>query len=249
MYLPLSEGSWEHRRFYSLDLLEQDPVDVSRRFVEFLSKARVISGDALVSAKRVFDSAHTENVLRDALPRAWAKLLTDPDDGLVNLLIETTERMCGLRPELADVERFLSGISSQQQPQRRLAPRAPVANGRVARSAAPAANGHDFINKKIESFVLFGDRHSVGTWQEMLLTVARELYHRYPLEFDRCLSLRGTTMPYFSKSPSDLKDLRQVGDSGYYAESKLNSNSVVRRSMELLHRFGHGDEDLQIVVK
>lgn len=246
LYLPLSEGSWEHRRFYSLDLLEQDPGDVVRRFVEFLSKARVISGEAVFSAERVFKSAQTEAVLRAAIPKAWGKLVTDPDDSLVDLLIETTERMCGLRPELPDIERFLSSVADQPTAVPRPVGPAPVTVVRPPRAPAPVLDGHSFINRKIESFVLFGTRRAVGTWQEMLLAVAGELHLRHSLEFDKCLELRGPTMLYFSKNSSDLKDPRRIADSSYFAESKLNSNSIVKRSLGLIKVFGHSPEDLPI---
>ena len=51
LYLPLSEGSWEQRRFYSLDLLAQEPADVAGRFIEFLARERVVSGEAREAAE------------------------------------------------------------------------------------------------------------------------------------------------------------------------------------------------------
>jgi hypothetical protein len=56
-------------------------------------------------------------------------------------------------------------------------------------------------------------------------------------------------MLYFSKDPNKLKDPRQIADSSFYAETKLNSNSIVRRRVQLLQVFGHRDEELQISAR
>ncbi|MHC4792412.1 MAG: hypothetical protein ACYS8Y_13465 [Planctomycetota bacterium] len=48
-HLPLNEGSWEQRRFYTIDILEQDFNDITDRLVEFLSKARTDSGQGIES--------------------------------------------------------------------------------------------------------------------------------------------------------------------------------------------------------
>jgi predicted type IV restriction endonuclease len=112
LYLPLSEGSWEQRRFYGLELLEQDPDDVVKRLEDFLSKERVVSGEAVKSAELVHRSKQTKTILHDSIPKAWNKILTDPDDLLVDLLIETTEKLCGFRPEVTDIEKFLKDLWS-----------------------------------------------------------------------------------------------------------------------------------------
>ena len=56
-------------------------------------------------------------------------------------------------------------------------------------------------------------------------------------------------MPYFSSNPSELKYPRKIADSHYYAEAKLNSNSIVQRSLDLLAIFGYQDSELRIIAK
>ncbi len=240
LYLALSEGNWEQRRFYSLDLLEQEPSDVAKRFVEFLAKDRVVSGEAAQRAEEVYKSRQKKAVLRDSIPKAWKKLLTDPDDLLVDLLIETTEKICGFRPDLTDIEEFLRdmspgtvGVPPPGVPIRPQMPPRP-------------SNDIDFIGKKIESFVLFGKTYHPKTWQDLLVTAATEVYQRHRQDFDRCLTLRGSKMIYFSKNPSDLSYPKQVAHSGYYVEVKLSSNSIVRRLRDLLALFGHSEKDLDV---
>ena len=47
LYLPLQPESWEQRRFLTIDLESQEPDIVERRFMEYLSKGMVTSGQAV----------------------------------------------------------------------------------------------------------------------------------------------------------------------------------------------------------
>lgn len=243
-YLPLNEGSWEQRRFYTVDLFEQNPADIAKRFVEFLAKERVKSGNALKSAEGVYKSHQKKQILRDAIPKAWIKIISDPDDLLVDLLIETAEKMCGFRPEVEDAERFLKEglpetIAVIPPPYRpsTTPPVSPLPTGPL---------GSDYINKRIDYFVFFGKKFHPRSWQDLLLTVSTELYRRHAKQFEKCLTLRGSRMPYFSSNPSELSYPKRIGDSGYYFEAKLNSNSIVRRSRDLMSLFGYKEDDLII---
>lgn len=158
LYLPLSEGSWEQRRFYGLDLKEQDPNDVAARFEDFLSKERVASGEAINSAEHIYRSQRTKVVLRDSIPKAWNKILTDPDDLLVDLLIETTERLCGFRPDVPDIEEFLrtaftessATLSFPPPSPRREILRAPIVPTPHAITMLRSSSDLDFIGRTLE---------------------------------------------------------------------------------------------------
>lgn len=110
-YLPLNEGSWEQRRFFTADFAEQPPESIAERIISLLSKPNIASGDAVKNAEDLYQSRQRKDILRQALPKAWHKLINDPDDLLVDLLIETTERLSGFRPETVDVQKFLEGVS------------------------------------------------------------------------------------------------------------------------------------------
>jgi hypothetical protein len=256
LYLPLSEGSWEQRRFYNVDLLEQEPTDVAKRLIEFLSKNHVVSGEAVQTAEHVYRSRQKTAIVRDSIPKAWNKILTDPDDLFVDLLIETTEKLCGFRPELAEIEEFLKVLSARQsatpfQPPS-MAPvfrRPQVANPGDLVSRFRPSGEIDFMGKKIENFTLFGKTYYPKTWQDLLLTVTTEVYRRHPHDFEKCLTLRGSKVRYFSKIPNELSSPKRVADSNYYCEAKLNANSIVRRSRDLLTLFGYNEKDLEVKAK
>lgn len=110
LYLPLQEGSWERRKFYTIDLYDQGPVDVMSRLIDYLSKDSVVTGEAIEKAKSVFNTRQREYEISKALPRVWDKLMNEPNDVLVDLIADNTEKLCGYRPDAMTVKNFLSSF-------------------------------------------------------------------------------------------------------------------------------------------
>jgi len=243
-YLPLTEGSWEQRRFFTADFLEQDQTGISEKMIELLWRDNVASGDALKTAEHLYKGRQKRNVLREALPKAWYKILNDPDDILVDLLIETTEKLSGFRPEIEDVEKFI--IALQSSPIGKTEP-SPLRSVPVPHRPQPTAYPvGSYINKRIRGFQLLGNTYHPRSWKELLVLVSEEMYRRHSAEFSRCLSLRGSRMAYFSQQPNEMSKPIQIADSPFFVETKLNSNSIVRRSREVMGLFGYKETDLQV---
>jgi hypothetical protein len=230
-------------------LFAQDPKDIADRLVEFLAKENILSGDAIKNAEQLYKSRQRRQILLDSIPKAWIKIFSDPDDLFVELLIETTEKISGFRPEIADVEKFLRENSGMLHPVPGSAPKTVTPKPVISSpQLTPSRLTDDYINKKLESYTFLGKTYHHKSWQELLLTVATELYQRHKGEFGKCLALRGSKMAYFSTNPTELSYPKQISDSEYYAEAKLNSNSIVRRSRELMALFGYRETDLQIAA-
>lgn len=249
-YLPLNEGSWEQRRFFTADFAEQPPESIAERFVALMSKDNIASGDAVKNAEDLYKSGQRETVLRQALPKAWHKLINDPDDLLVDLLIETAEKLSGFRPEIGDVEKFLDGIAHPVFSNFGTPPSStPSTAYHTTRQRAPVPSTDGYINKQIVAFTLLGKTHRPRNWKDLIVTVSEEMYRRHPAEFDRALMLRGSKMLYFGLQANELSQPSRISDSKYFVETKLNSNSIVRRCYELLSLFGYKNSDLSIEAR
>ena len=107
LYLPLQPGSWEHRRFLTIDLESQEPEIVEQRFMEYLSQEKVISGRAVSAAEDLVQSQQRAEVTSKTMVQAWNQIVETPDEILVDLISETTERICGFKPERELAEQFL----------------------------------------------------------------------------------------------------------------------------------------------
>jgi len=245
-YLPLHEGSWEQRRFFTADFFEQEPAVIAERLIDLLSKENVSSGNAIINAEHLFTGHQKTQILNDTLPKAWHKIVNDPDDLLVDLLIETTEKLSGFRPEISDIEKFLANIQSDTS----IKPAIMTTKAHPNHTAPlhpPSLTG-DYINKKVLHFVLLGKTYHPHTWKELLVTVSEEMCRRHTAEFDRCLRLRGSRMAYFSLNSNELKNPERIPNSKFFVETKLNSNAIVRRSHELMAMFGYKDNDLVVAA-
>ena len=109
LYLPLQAGSWEQRRFLTIDLEVQEPSVVERRFLEYLSRERVGSGQAVGDAEDLVESQQRAEIIGKTIAAAWTQIVETPDELLVDLISETTELICGFKPEPELVKQFLAG--------------------------------------------------------------------------------------------------------------------------------------------
>ena len=106
-YLPGEEGPYEERRVYKLDLLERTPAESTERLHRYLEYQRVISGDALATARDDYKDVTRSRHIATAIPKAWHQLLSGPDELLVDLLADKVEDICGFKPDPDSCSRFI----------------------------------------------------------------------------------------------------------------------------------------------
>jgi hypothetical protein len=106
-YLPTKKGDWKARKFYTIDIIQQEIPDVAQKFIDLLSKANVQTGKALQHAESIYKGKQRKKIIEETLPEAWNKLISEPDSLLVELISETIEKLCGLKPENQEIIHFL----------------------------------------------------------------------------------------------------------------------------------------------
>lgn len=107
-YLPTKKGDWRARKFYTIDIIQQESNDVASKFIDLLSKDNVHSGKAMQHAESIYKGRLKKKTIEDTLPEVWNKIITEPDGFLIDLIAEITEKVCGFKTESKDVERFLA---------------------------------------------------------------------------------------------------------------------------------------------
>lgn len=115
-YLPLTQGSYQERKLYKLDLLERDIQTILEKFNRYLIYDKVINGDALDSAQCDFREITRHREAENAIPEAWKSLLEDHNDTIMELLIDKVEDLCGFKPEKESCESFLENLYKPQSP-------------------------------------------------------------------------------------------------------------------------------------
>ena len=109
-YLPLKEGNWDDRKFYTIDILEQDIEDIIEKFDLLLSHENVESGKAVQHAESILERRQRDKIVRERLPETWNKVIKNavlPDSLLTDLLAETAEEVCGFKLEDGEILQFI----------------------------------------------------------------------------------------------------------------------------------------------
>jgi hypothetical protein len=109
-YLPMKEGEWKARKFYTIDIDEQEISAIAEKFVDLLSKHNIKDNKALDYAEEIGIKKRIKEVLEEKLPEAWNKILAEPDPLLIDLISKSTEKLCGITPEIEDVKRILKRV-------------------------------------------------------------------------------------------------------------------------------------------
>ena len=251
-YLPLNEGGWEERRFYSIDLIQQEPEDIAQKFLDFLSKDNIDNGKAIKHAEAIYKSQQKKNVIEDTLPKAWNKIISEPDELFVELLNETTEKICGYRPENELIRNFLAKnrdnwLTSDMPPQKKKKfppkkppkPTPPFKKGKIKLS-------DNYTGKSIYSFSFKGKTYDVNYWIDMLITLCDAIITTHGKDFDKVLGLVGRKRPYFSRNASQLRVPQKIDKTNIYVETNLSSNGIVKMCINILSLFGYTSENLKI---
>jgi hypothetical protein len=106
-FLPAEQGDYSERRVYKLDILERDLSESVSRFDRYLSYSRISSGAALTAAREDYHNISRNRQMISALPDAWSKLVSEEDDLLLELLADKVANLCGFKPDLDTIAKFL----------------------------------------------------------------------------------------------------------------------------------------------
>ncbi len=242
-YLPLHEGSWEQRKFFTIDTLQQESNDVASRFIDFLSKENVDNGKAIENAEKVYRGQQKQNILRKTLPKAWNKIITESDELLIEMINETTEKLCGYKTDDESIAQFILKhqgqfiISGDYQPKATSIPK---------RRQIISQESKGYAGRSITGFCFRNTRYEVKTWKGLLVKLSEILYNTHGDEFQKALSLKGRKRTYFVHDKNRLNSPAKVGNSNIFVETNLSANSIKQLCDKLLSIFGYADSDLKI---
>ena len=105
-YLISASGSWQQKLFYTIDIVKQKPEAFVSQLINLLDKEKIANGKSLKAAKTLFQEKK-QKLAADFLPEAWNQILSQPNKIFVELLSETTEKLCRYKVDTKTVEEFL----------------------------------------------------------------------------------------------------------------------------------------------
>lgn len=249
-YLPLREGDWRQRRFYTIDIFQQDSKEIALKFVAFISKENINNGDAIDNAESIYDGQQRSNALEDAIPKAWNRIIGEYDNILINLISDVAEKICGFRPDDEMVIQFLSKNFGRLNA-------IDVKNIKDSKNQSietiiqPLEDSAkipkiDYVGRSVSSFYFKGSQFRVKTWKNLLAELVNIIYSLHKQDFDRIMDINLKGRKFFPHDPNELGTPYKIKDTNIYVETKLSSNNVVRLCYNIIYEFGYPHNDLRI---
>jgi hypothetical protein len=202
-YLPGEQGTYLERRVHKLDLLEREPTDAARVFERYLTYERIKSGAALRDARADYQSAARDRHARDAIPKAWSDLISEPDDLLIDLIAEKVVSLIGFRPTDEYVEEFLTSLNTIGTP--RLPPVPHRERTEASSNKIDIPNSSVVRTPRRVSVILFGEQSEHVDAISALIFVLKNFEKRKPGFLDQfARAAPGRRRNHISKSRSDV---------------------------------------------
>jgi predicted type IV restriction endonuclease len=247
-YLPLTEGSWEQRKFYSIDVLQQENENIVTKFSDFLLKTNIASGKANENAELVHIDQQKQKVLLKTIPEAWNKIVSEPNDLLVELVNEITEGICGFKAENDMIEQFLLEHKEYfiikhdnlLQTKKKL----PKTLKLLPQNLLPISG--NYRSKKILAFYFLKSRYEVDSWKGLLIKLCDIINQRHTNEFNKVFQLKGKKRTYFTNDAKELRKSEKINDTNVFVETNQSAFSVTQLCQQIIALFGYSDNDLLI---
>ena len=222
-------------RFCEVDLAE-DPVAAAEELDRYLSRDRVVSGQAARSAERVLRDRARDAVARQAVLDGWRQVVLGLQDGLLELIATAAEQRTGYRPGMQQVKRVLTDSRASLLP-----------SGEDGGNMPGATGGG--LRRRPASFTFLSETRPVSSWPDLLVQVCLLMQERHPENFERVLEIRGRMNPYFSRSAEDLNAPKPVGGTGIYAACQGAGSLIEQRAARVVEFFGYPANSIAVQIR
>ena len=218
-YLPRAEGEWSDRKFYTIDILEQEIEDTVDKFGLLLSRENVVSGEAVQQAESILKNRQKEKAIRESLPEAWNSVIKEPHELLVEILIETVEEVCDFKPENSEVLRFIRSNQENWLLSSESEQKVPTTNRPNTKTSRQTKNQ----TEKSKWMQIDGDNYELKYKYEILVNTANWLIDKGDLKPSDCpiKKVQGNS-DLINKTGNNLEDARELKN-GLYIDNSVNS--------------------------
>jgi hypothetical protein len=251
-YYPAGKGSIPERRFYKIDILEREPDEIQAQMELFLKYDNVHNGTSAKNAKDAYENSRARILSKTYIPKAFQKLVDDNDEKLIDLISEKVADLCGVKPSVDDIARYLkSSTFSQTSSDDRNSNKQSVANPIVNQPVT--SNGRT-------GFYLNGYFTPKNTAIDVIINLFKKLDEVYPgflqkFEQDDCNY--GRKNKYISRNRNELypDDPIRTQDStvelsdGYWMGTNISNQIKKRHALNAASVLGlKYDKDIFIKI-
>lgn len=258
-FLPGEQGDYGERRVYKLDIVERDISECVDRLTRYLQYDAIMCGDAIEAARKDYRNVARDRLIKSTLPKAWARLIEEEDELLLELMADRVEVLCGYKPTPDTVARFLKeSVTSKSLPPAK--PQQPTHPPTFVPVHTPKSTAGNSLQKPSSiGFVLDGRNYPARSAREVLEGVFEALPKRDSNILERFASLpkHGRTRRYLARNADDLypgrpdlaRDFSHQLTSGWWLSTN-HSRATILRIIEMacdVAQLKYG-RDLQVNV-
>jgi|GEM_PF-3203839 len=255
-YLPFADGTWHERKFFTIDIQQQDPDFAANHFYELLNRGDIQDGSAIKRARDIFRSKENRELITRILPEAWDQLIKEADEGLLEILSNRVESICGYQPDPDQLKMFvMNKVVAQSPPAKKLILKkrgsSENKDRKTIRKKPVTGSNSDidryFDNRPSKSYgivvTIDSNTFYAITLRELYENVLKYLYRNgYLAAIDGELPLKTNSKRYLiSKEPFHPEgnpfDL-PVEYKGYYLESNKDDRNGIKSLLKLLNLCG-----------
>lgn len=245
-YLPLLQGSADEKKFLALEIQGQKGEEISEKLLQFLSKGHVTSGKSLRLAEEIYHTRQRAFLVREFLPKAWERVMKEPEKWLAEPLAEVTKSLCGYRPDMDILREF---IRSRGEMKTDVPPVLKPKPSVAPTKSKATIQGEDYSGKSITAFVFKDKRHEVKSWKAMLVKVCETIFPQQKGDLDVLFTISERGKEYFSKNPYEFLNCEKISGTGIYVDVGLKAKEVIDLVYKILLLFGYKESDLSLEVR
>lgn len=222
-FLPGAQGSYDDRRVYRLQINQRPAAECVTILERYLSQARIKSGDAIDDAMRDYRDRASRREAKRNIPNAWQKLVEEPEDLLIELLSEQTERVAGFRPTTEEVIVFLRGLNPGVATLKEtIKVPAAIAEKNITppKGSVKSPSMISDQNSRAISYKLFGIERSTSNAKNALIDIISEIAKRHPDQLPKiALAVRTRSRNHIAQSAIEIyparPELARAADIGH----------------------------------
>jgi predicted type IV restriction endonuclease len=238
-FLPLMGGNAEEKKFLAFDVHKDKAEDIAKDLFSFLNIQSIISGNAQKSAEDIYYERKKALLVSEHLPKAWLKIINEPEKWLVDIIAKVTKELSGYEPDQETVRDFvLSEIKTKAST---LKVQPPPILDKIKKIMKKDVKG-----KTIKSFSFQGKKYDVHSWKAMVIRLCEIIYEKHKEDFENILFISLDGRNCFSRNPHEFLECEKIGSTEIYMDLHLTVKHMLALCKEILLLFGHKENDLTI---
>lgn len=248
-YLPAGQGSYDDRRFYRLQLDERSPAECHALLTRYLDRAAVLDQSAYEHARIDYQDIAGQREARAILPQAWAELVSEAHELLIETLVDKAEALCGFSPSPADALSYLQTLQpsavGSRGPDRTISaarlkavatPNRPPTP--VAPTPPPAIPATPKATDRTIEYKLFGETRQASNASRALADILHAITKRDPDKIaDVAAAVRTRRRNHIARTPGEINPERpDLARAAEFAPGWLVGLNIANREKQTIIR-------------